>query len=88
MPKPFIAGAVFEPEVDECTENAKVTAVKVGKGKVYEAATDSNGDFWLHDVSPGEYTLLVEKGGYMPQKMGPVDASKDVNIGDIAVRKA
>jgi tetrathionate reductase subunit B len=88
LPQPFIAGAVFEPDVDECTEAAKVTAMKVGNGKVYETATDSYGDFWLRDVEPGEYTILVEKDGYLPQKMGPVDASKDINVGDIAVWKA
>ena len=89
LPKPFIAGAVFEPEVDECTEDAKVTATKAGGlGTVYEAATDSYGDFWLRDVEPGEYTLLVEKEGYLPQKMGAVDATKDINVGDIAVWKA
>jgi len=88
LPKPFIAGAVFEPEVDECTEDAKVTAMKVGNGKVYAATTDSYGDFWLRDVEPGEYTVLVEKEGYLPQKMGPVDANADINVGDIAVWKA
>jgi len=88
LPKPFIAGAVFDSEADECTEGAKVTAQKVGNGKVYEAATDSYGDFWLYDVEPGEYTVLVEKDGYLPQKMGPVDATEAVNVGDIAVWKA
>jgi len=39
-------------------------------------------------VEPGEYTVLVEKPGYLPQKMGPVDASQDINVGDIAVWKA
>ena len=34
LPKPFIAGAVFEPNVDECTEGARVTAQKVGNGRV------------------------------------------------------
>jgi len=88
LPKPFIAGAVFEPDVDECTEAAKVTAMKAGNGKVYETTTDSYGDFWLRDVEPGEYTLLVEKDGYLPQKMGSVDARHDINVGDIAVWKA
>ena len=50
--------------------------MKVGNGKVYEAVTDSYGDFWLRDVEPGEYTVLVEKEGYLPQKMGPVDATR------------
>ena len=61
---------------------------KVGSGTVYEAVTDSYGDFWLKDVEPGEYTVLVEKDGYLPQKMGPVDATEDINVGDIAVWKA
>ena len=88
LPKPFIAGAIFEPDVDECTEGARVTAQKVGGlGMVYEAVTDSYGDFWLRDVEPGAYTVLVEKDGYLPQKMGPVDATADINVGDIAVWK-
>jgi Fe-S-cluster-containing dehydrogenase component len=88
LPKPFIAGAVFDSEADECTEGARVTAQKVGNGKTYDAVTDSYGDFWLYDVEPGEYTVLVEKDGYLPQKMGPVDAKEAVNVGDIAVWKA
>ncbi len=88
LPKPFIAGAVFDSEADECTEGARVTATLVGNGKAYEAVTDSYGDFWLNDVEPGEYTVLVEKDGYLPQKMGPVDATEAVNVGDIAVWKA
>ncbi|MBE3031943.1 MAG: carboxypeptidase regulatory-like domain-containing protein, partial [Actinobacteria bacterium] len=50
--------------------------------------TDSYGDFWLRDVEPGEYTILVEKVGYLPQKMEAVNAGKDVNVGDIAIWKA
>jgi tetrathionate reductase subunit B len=88
LPKPFIAGAVFDSEADECTEGAKVTARKVDNGKAYEAVTDGYGDFWLKDVEPGEYTVFVEKGGYLPQKLGPVDVTKAINIGDIAVWKA
>jgi len=82
----FSGQAVFEADVDECTEDAKVTAVKVGNGKVHEATTDSSGDFWLRDVEPGEYPILVEKDGYLPQEMGPVDASRDIDVGDIAGR--
>ena len=82
----FSGQAVFEPDVDQCTEDAKVTVVKVGNGKVHEATTDSYGDFWLRDVKPGEYPILVEKDAYLPQKMGPVDASKDIDVGDIAGR--
>jgi Fe-S-cluster-containing dehydrogenase component len=85
--KPFIAGAVFDSEADECTEGAKVTATNVVTGTSITTETDSYGDFWLNDLVPGDYTLIVEKAGFLPQKMGPVDARKDVTVGDIAVWK-
>jgi Fe-S-cluster-containing dehydrogenase component len=85
--KPFIAGAVFDQEADECTEGAKVTATNVATGASITTETDSYGDFWLNDLVPGDYTLVVERAGYMPQKMGPIDARKDINVGDIAVWK-
>jgi Fe-S-cluster-containing dehydrogenase component len=88
LPKPFIAGAVFDQEADECTEGAKVTATNVATGASLTTETDGYGDFWLNDLAPGEYTLIVEKAGYLPQKMGPIDARKDINVGDIAVWKA
>jgi Fe-S-cluster-containing dehydrogenase component len=88
LPKPFIAGAVFDSEADECTEGATVTATHVAGAASCSATTDSYGDFWLRDLEPGEYTLLIEKDGYLTQKMGPVDATADINVGDIAVWKA
>jgi tetrathionate reductase subunit B len=88
MPKPFIAGAVYDKEADLCTEGATVTATNAETGATASAETDSYGDFWLNDLEPGTYTLLVEKDGYLSQKLGPVDASDDINVGDIAVWKA
>ncbi|MFA4965304.1 MAG: 4Fe-4S dicluster domain-containing protein [Thermoleophilia bacterium] len=87
LPKPFIAGAVFDSEADECSEGATVTATGVAGGAPLSVTTDSYGDFWLRDLEPGEYTLLIEKDGYLPQKLGPVDATADINVGDIAVWK-
>jgi len=88
LPKPFIAGAVYDKEADACTEGATVTATSAETGATATAETDSYGDFWLNDLEPGTYTLLVEKDGYLPEKLGPIDASEDINVGDIAVWKA
>ena len=63
---------------DQCRHRAKRST----------ATTDSYGDFWLNDLAPGQYTLSIEKPGFLQQKIGPVDASKDVNVGDIAIWKA
>jgi Fe-S-cluster-containing dehydrogenase component len=86
--KPFIAGAVYDREADECTAGAKVTATNVASGAVFVAESDSYGDFWVKDVEPGRYTLVIEKAGYLAEKLSPVDARKDINVGDIAVWKA
>ncbi len=88
LPKPFIAGAVFQPETDECTEGAAVVATNAASGATAETTTDSYGDFWLNGLAPGEYTLSVEKPGFLREKMGPVDATKDINVGDIAIWQA
>jgi Fe-S-cluster-containing dehydrogenase component len=88
LPKPFIAGAVFQPETDECTEGTTVVATNLATGATAKATTDGFGDFWLNELAPGQYTLSIEKPGFLQQKMGPVDASKDVNVGDIGIWKA
>jgi Fe-S-cluster-containing dehydrogenase component len=88
LPKKFIAGAIYDKEADECTEGATVTATSVDTGEKCSAVTDSYGDFWLKDLKDGKYTLLIEKSGYLTQKIGPVDVTKmDVNVGDIEIWK-
>jgi len=89
LPKKFIAGAVFDQAADECTEGVAVTATNVETGEKAKAVTDSYGDFWLNNLKDGRYTLLIEKKGYMAQKLGPVDVTeKDINVGDINLWKA
>ena len=88
-PKKFIAGAIFDQEADECLGDVKVTATNNESGDSAEATTDSYGDFWLRNLKNGTYTLLIEKSGYLAQKVGPVDVTKkDMNVGDIAMWKA
>ncbi len=88
LPKKWIAGALYDPEADECTEGATVTAQNTQTGETLTATTDHYGDFWLKDLADGTYTLLIEKEGYLTQKLGPIDATKkDQNLGDIALWK-
>ena len=89
LPKKWIAGEVFDQEADECTQGATVTATNTQTGETVSTTTDHYGDFWLKDLLDGSYTLLIEKAGYLTQKLGPIDASqKDQNVGDIAIWKA
>jgi tetrathionate reductase subunit B len=86
-PKKFIAGAVYDKEADECLEGVTVTATDV-TGATCSASTDSYGDFWLRDLPDGTYTLLIEKAGYLAQKVAVDVTKKDMNVGDIAMWKA
>ena len=89
LPKKWIAGEVFDQEADESTQGATVTATNTQTGETVSTTTDHYGDFWLKDLLDGSYTLLIEKAGYLTQKLGPIDASqKDQNVGDIAIWKA
>ena len=49
--------------------------------------TDNFGDFWFERQEPGVYTVTIEQTGYLPRKIENIDASKDVNIGDIPLYK-
>jgi Fe-S-cluster-containing dehydrogenase component len=84
LPKPFIAGAVYDPDIDECLEGAKVTAIDEETGKTYEAVTDEFGDFWLTNLEWNHsYTIKVEKEGYNTWTLKGIKTDKDVNLGDI-----
>ena len=89
LPKKWIAGAIYDSEADRCTEDAKVTATNLQTGQTAAAVTDHYGDFWLRDLLDGTYNLLIEKDGYLTQKLGPIDVTdKDRNLGDIVLSKA
>ncbi|HEY96691.1 MAG TPA: carboxypeptidase regulatory-like domain-containing protein, partial [Dehalococcoidia bacterium] len=74
-----------DPEEDECLEGATVTLT--GNGKKATLKTDNFGDFWFERQEPGTYTVLIEKKGYLPRKVENIDATRDVNIGDIELYK-
>jgi len=89
LPRKWIAGALYDPEADECTAGATVTATHTASQKTFSTQSDHYGDFWLKDLDDGLYTLTIAKPGYLTQKLGPVDLrEKDQNLGDIALWKA
>jgi len=87
IPKRFIAGAVWDPAEDECTEGAVVTLTEPGKAKKLTVKTDRFGDFWFEGLEVGKYTLLIEKAGYKSHKIEGISTEKDVNLGDIELHK-
>lgn len=87
LPKSFIAGEVYDPEEDENIEGATATLTNLETGKKSTTKTDSYGDFWFKELESGAYSLLIENKGYHSHKLGPIDATKDVNVGDIKLFK-
>jgi len=84
--KYFIAGAVYDPEDDECLEDCTVTLTG-SNGQKISQQTDEFGDFWFERMEPGKYKLLVEKQGYLPHQLDNIDANQDVNVGDLELFK-
>lgn len=85
--KYFIAGAVYDPEEDEVLEGALVTLINVKTGAFSSIVTDLFGDFWFERQPPGVYRLKIEMEGYLPEILDSIDVPKDLNVGDIAIRK-
>jgi tetrathionate reductase subunit B len=88
IPKRFIAGAVYDPEEDECLGGAKVTLTDGQGQEVAVAETDDFGDFWFEGLEVAEYALKIEKAGFLAQTIGKVSTEKDINIGDIALSRS
>jgi Fe-S-cluster-containing dehydrogenase component len=87
LPKKFIAGAVYDPEEDECVEGAIISLTDINSGEKYTTNTDNYGDFWFHKLHEGTYSLNVEKEGYSPKKIKSISTEKDINMGDIALHR-
>jgi len=79
--KYFVAGAVYDPEGDECLEGAKITLTAAdGSSEVLES--DEFGDFWFERREPGRYSLKIEMAGYLPRSLTEIEVDKDLNLGD------
>jgi len=85
IPGRFIAGTLFDPEQQEVLIGAKVRATN--GGKMWEVTTDDFGDFWITDLAEGYYHVVAEADGYEYEVFPEVDLTKDVNLGDIPMKK-
>ena len=83
----FVAGAVYDPEADECLEGATVTLKKGGKS--LKATTDNFGDFWFEELDrdgkPVSITIAMD--GYLPRTIEDISIDEDINVGDIELYK-
>jgi len=86
IPGKFIAGTVYDPVEKEVIIGARCRATN--GGKTVEVLSDEYGDFWFKDLAMGKYDVVIEVKGYEYKTFDAVDATIDVNLGDIAMERA
>ncbi len=101
LPKPFVAGAVYDPNKDEVAKGAILSleaesadesaAEPAGEsapehaGAAYPGMTDAFGEFIIRDVRPGTYTLTITAEGFPVKTLHGIEVEGEVDLGDIAV---
>ena len=67
-----IRGSVTKAGTNEPLKKARVTLYKRGARETEPetTVTDAAGGFAIHDVEPGQYTLIVDRPGYVSQRYG------------------
>jgi Fe-S-cluster-containing dehydrogenase component len=79
LPKPFIAGTVYDPATKEVVIGASVS---LSGGA--SATTDDYGDFWFEDLAEADFTLTISGGGKTKtMSVSTKDGAK--GLGDIAL---
>jgi Fe-S-cluster-containing dehydrogenase component len=86
IPGKFIAGTVYDPVEKEVIIGAKLRATN--GGKTIHTVTDEYGDFWFTDLARGKYDVVIEAKGFAYKRFDAVDATRDVNLGDIPLDRA
>jgi tetrathionate reductase subunit B len=83
IPKTFVAGTVYDPIEKEVIIGAVCTLTDKERNKTYTVESDGFGDFWFEGLPDGgTYSLKIEKSG-KSKTIDAIDATKDVNLGDI-----
>lgn len=81
LPKPFIAGTVYDPTTKEVVIGATCSLSGGGSGS---ATTDDYGDFWFEDLAEADFTLTISGGGKTKTiEVSTKDGAK--GLGDIAL---
>jgi Fe-S-cluster-containing dehydrogenase component len=85
IPGKFIAGTVYDPVAKEVVIGAR--CLLTSGGKAAETVTDAYGDFWFKDLAVGKYDIAIAAEGFEHKYFTAIDATKDVNLGDIPLTR-
>jgi Fe-S-cluster-containing dehydrogenase component len=88
LPRPWIAGAVVDPDSDEVIARATITAVDLFEDGSVTVMSDEFGDFWLKGLQNGrKYKLKVTKEGYV-DFLAVVTTDGDQDLGMVCLNRA
>ncbi|MCG6929252.1 MAG: 4Fe-4S binding protein [Desulfofustis sp.] len=83
LPKKFIAGTVYEPNIEEVVIGATCTLTDTESGQKFGETTNNFGDFWIKGLPDDRsFTLTIEKDGYSKVIEGLI-SDIDRGLGDI-----
>lgn len=85
IPKRFIGGTIYDPELDEVVIGAEVNLQNEDDGISISCKADDFGDFWVDGLSPGKYLVTIKNSGYIHKELKADITEKDINLGDIAL---
>jgi tetrathionate reductase subunit B len=85
LPKPFVAGAVYDPRMDEVVSDATLCLEDEVVGTVYTAASDAFGEFVIRNVPHGTYTLTITAERFATRTLQGIEVDAEVDVGDIAL---
>ena len=83
LPKKFIAGTLYEPNIKEVIIGATCTLKDSESGEEFSETTNNFGDFWLKGLPDDRtYTLTIEKDGFTKEIEG-LTTDIDRGLGDV-----
>ncbi len=85
LPKKFIAGTLYEPNIEEVIIGASCTLKDQESGEEFTETTNNFGDFWLKGLPDDRtFTLTIEKDG-QAKVIEDLTTDIDRGLGDIAL---
>ncbi len=85
VPKLFLAGEVWDPEIDEIIEGATVVLTDAS-GKELTVQSDDFGDFLFRHIEAGNYHLKITADGYEGVEKD-VKLEESLNLGDFPLKR-
>lgn len=83
LPKPFVAGSVYDPTHERLLDGVQLVLTNEATGQAWHGETDFLGEFKVEGVEEGFYSLYLRKPGYGRKQIQRLEVRDGLNCGDI-----